>query len=797
MPKSPASLATKTALTTTMRIELPAYDSLAEHYQLVRYELPDGLKFGNSDLNFARVHNAMKDGLDAPYRLFTHDQGGHWAVYALYPKTTPEPDTYTVLFEDSVLIGQCVPYTALRSHVLIKLLQVAYFRAVAHHPERFVSQDKCFIQVMKDKKRLDHYLCLEMELTQTPVEADNLFNVDEHAHYFRRVDKDDAISNMHHRFYYAQVTAPDNRLLAFRQLKRSEIQTAGGSLFTMRSYSGSRPTLDYHAINADEMTHTRGYHLYQFMDGFTEFLVRLGFAVTPQQRIFHEYVNDSASTFALPIGQLQTVYVLDIRLAKAKIPFAPFVALYHELFPDVTFQLIESLDDLTQTPNPVVLIFQDAEKAAFEEGGPLYEGDYVDLYETLYRSYPHIPKQFVSVNGNVLEMWTEADGVTNKKKKRKLTDTEYLDYVLPTADKHARKNAETRAKVVMNELFLKDLILNTRTVGERLPAFPSEWMFVHAENRETKDETEPKKTYKVAMYVQDERLVFLDWGHADKSQFWTMLEAWGVEDAFEQIRRKERYNDAKEPSERPLLDVIVGPGLCIRIDTLPESIMYDYELLSKNSKLNAQCHTIQSLKLLPYFDQLRPEDSPPRADIETFFRASTAVSQPDKKTSQQALELYDNFVVYDALLDKYAAEHEDGVTLTLTELKEETESGDALGDKMRALFEPRQLTNYYKSIGLFGSMRPNQLIATYQGIWYTDEDQYVVGAVKGMQETQAHAQLVRQVVQTAGTLGIEKLLALTAVKFVRLEQYTIVPYPFHVIDLYIDNALRYELRNGI
>ena len=43
----------------------------------------------------------------------------------------------------------------------------------------------------------------------------------------------------------------------------------------------------------------------------------------------------------------------------------------------------------------------------------------------------------------------------------------------------------------------------------------------------------------------------------------------------------------------------------------------------------------------------------------------------------------------------------------------------------------------------------------------------------------------------------ESLLAEVGVQFVRPRQYTIVPYPFHLIDLYVENVRRYETPFGM
>lgn len=42
----------------------------------------------------------------------------------------------------------------------------------------------------------------------------------------------------------------------------------------------------------------------------------------------------------------------------------------------------------------------------------------------------------------------------------------------------------------------------------------------------------------------------------------------------------------------------------------------------------------------------------------------------------------------------------------------------------------------------------------------------------------------------------EQLLAMMGVLFVRYKQYTVLPYYFHLIDLYVDNVSRYVSSEG-
>lgn len=80
----------------------------------------------------------------------------------------------------------------------------------------------------------------------------------------------------------------------------------------------------------------------------------------------------------------------------------------------------------------------------------------------------------------------------------------------------------------------------------------------------------------------------------------------------------------------------------------------------------------------------------------------------------------------------------------------------------------------------------------YEHIWYDNQHGYMVGAKDGIQRRRARAHIIRRfdVYQGQEHFDIEVFLRMMSVQFVRAKQYT-VPYPFHLIDLYVENVLRF------
>jgi hypothetical protein len=108
-------------------------------------------------------------------------------------------------------------------------------------------------------------------------------------------------------------------------------------------------------------------------------------------------------------------------------------------------------------------------------------------------------------------------------------------------------------------------------------------------------------------------------------------------------------------------------------------------------------------------------------------------------------------------------------------------------------YSNRRLRNIYKRLGMFAGDKEKD-VHLYQGIWYDAEHRFMVGAKQGLNETQPNAHRIRQfdILVGNGQFEIELMLQTMAVAFVRHKQYTVMPYLFHLIDIYVENVLRWQ-----
>jgi len=767
MNKTTAQPKRATARTTTIQIIPPSDMTLLKtQYQLVRYVLPDAFVFSQEKNDkFARLHNEIKEQLDAPYKVYIYDKMDNtkrWAVYVLFPRSSLEAKaaSYQQLqVDNATLPSRVVDFDdpKLELHVLVKLLQIAYFRREDNsNKHRFVGQDKCFVYARRRSDKSDKYhICLEIELKGDKDDI-HVFSVYGRARTFARDDKFDP-KYANRNVYYSLIDIRDD-LVMFSQVKRSQVPTTR-PLYVQRTFEGSRTTLDYHSSRDDEVEQSRGYLVDTFIKGFAQYLTHFGFEVEHIARSFTKFEEGAASTFKLPINLLGKVYVRDVRFEKQH-PLSSYIEPFQKAFRGLEFEVIDQVSPDCEVP---VLVIEDCQARAFEEGMPLHGQS--DPHRQFYEEMPGVAKQFINVNDNDLY---EGIGLG-----------EYLSYEVTILE-------ETQILVTMNQLFLKDLLLRGREITKRLPFGSDNLIFIHRENRKRGTH---KQEYEVALYFENNVAHLLDLRvHEDREKFYRMAEHFGVDAEYDDLRK--HHN--KEDEDRNSYDAIIGPGLCLEIADANESLLYEYEEIIRRIDSAKSPLELDELKLAHRYNDLVAE----RTLTEDWLLMrgliqTPPLAKPKNRKEQEALELYQGLHRYDQYLDQLKSRYD---AISFRELT----TRDELEGPIAEIFESiRKLHNLYKRIGMFGGIREAEVIPVYQGIWHSDGSRYVIGDTNAMNDTQPRAHRVRQFVNFKGILDINHMLELMSVQFVRLNQYTVRPFYFHLIDMYIENVLQYRRQPSV
>jgi hypothetical protein len=773
---------TRTTPTTTLLITKPTDFTLLEAvYQLWRYELPDDLRWKfksakNPSEMWAKIQNSLQAQINAPYRVFTHDRldGGpyhKWVVYVLALRhTSPQPITLP-LWSDAALPCKPIAFTDLAFHMVIKLLQVAHMHG--NQAGRFTGQGRCYVHA----KRNDEFshVCVQLDLHEDILtqEGDQIrrFKVEAQAKLFQRCHADEYL--VPREAYFRKRNAPDGAVY-FLQMKLDEIKRLkeeGGSFYKKVTRSRKKTTLAYHDLShIDEST---GKILSDFIRDFRRFLIQCGIKSQSHLRTFRAYTPPKESELSLKNTPLRPVYVFDHRKKKT-LPLHAYLQLFESMRPDVRFV---SVTDLSQIQQPV-LVLQDYQQEDFLKNG-IFAGE-VDPYQELYREYGTLPKQVLNVN--VLEA-------------KDLDADAYLSYPPPK-----ESQLQHKLDTSLMQLALKAIIYSEQPLSGCLPFFPEQLMYA-CKQRNVPGLSEPFETM---LYVEDDHLCFLDLRDPEqRMQAQERCQQLGV-DWFERSEQMiYKYKREEKPEDEralPSYHVIIGPDLFIEIENCQERVLYDYDEIVRRQDEIRTVFPVEMFKLLPHYNAVKKENY---LSLEELQQRGLLQQEkaPTSKKEADSVHFYAQLERYDAYLDEIQLEYP---MLSFLQLTDDEMPFIAMiryileiQANKHGKYTNRQLIGYYQKLQWFQSDKAKD-VHMYEGIWYDNEHCYMVGATEGMKYQQPRAHLIRRfdVYQGAEHFDIELLLRMLSVQFVRLKQYTVYPYPFHLIDLYVENVLLFGEKQG-
>lgn len=757
-----SSTKTHTVRTTTVVMEQPQdYRSLDARFRLVRYVLPDTLRRPNNPTNYGQMQNALRDQIDAPYKSFKYDRLNgplQWAVYVLFPPDGPLPDVVLPWLSAIPLPKQQITFAVVPLHLLLKLLHIAFFRGTG--VERFIGEDKCYVYAKSGTK--DFHTCAEINIEGAPSneEGDRTqeFRISAHAHCFAKVLQ----PRIGVRTYFGK--RPVGNRFYFVHL-RSQAIPHESTLYEIVTFRGKKTLLKYH--DSHHLDASSGKIVANFIEQFLMYLTPLGITGQAKQRTFSPAPAPLSEQTVLPLQRLEIVGVYDNRLRREQ-PVEVYVDLLNGMRPDVTFVAIGTMLD---APGCGVLVLLDGTQEDFAEDNIL--AGIEDPYPPLYAKYPDVPKQSINVNPNDDE---------------ELEGGDYLDYPLVKPEDAL---FALKLDVALSELYLKCTIRYGLTPFP-LPLLEDQRAYVRRRNY---DGTK----YTIALWHDHEQMSFADLGDpAQSTPFFAMLETWGVtwDTQYDQLLAEHhRLNpDGTMNNDLPQFEIIVGPDLFVAIDNLNERPLYDYQEIARRHTQHITPLPIDDLRLLPYYDQVKGSAMLTLATLKQ--RGLLTGDRPtEKQVEQQSRTFYRQLEAYDALLDEVAQVHPQISYDELTSGEWLERIARIFGSKpnKKGEYQRNLIASLYKHREMFLSEKGHD-VQMYQGIWHDQSGAFVVGSPFGMDiHGQQRAHLIRrfQVLQGSTHFDPDLLLRAAGVFFVRPRQFTVVPYYFHLIDVYAENTLRY------
>ncbi len=719
--------------TTSLLVQPIVSENINLHNQtFVRYVLSSAYYVRKKEKGFyGKIQNEIAEKLDAPYYFYTYDQPLP-AIYALIS----EPHVPDICLSDfSTLHKEVITADDAPLHVLLKVLLARYIRSQREH--LFTSQGKHYIWVKGSGKWLTS---LEMGVRAShDKEEAGTFRVFNHARRLVLFDQSNPSGwKVERQAFFGRMAPKDGRVI-LRALKRSEVLTYPNDLYQPVALSQSPAKLNFH--DDDKLEQTRGWQIHKFMEGFTEFLETYGLEVAPQRRSLEKY-KPLSKKHELPRSKLKTIYVLDNRLNQDTIHLDAYVDYLGKHFSELNFSATAQKQLSPQTP---VLVLQDCKKEDFEEDGRL--AGQVDPKKALYAETKDVPKQTINVN---------LDGATKER---------YLEYSGPLlGGEDFQEDLRRKLEVSLNQLFLKSVVLGCLP-STALPLFHDaevslrDYVFVR---RGVYGSYPIRQRYTVAMWAEGEALRFVNLGSSvGKEALQAQLERQNIDWLDDVVSKFENYHYLEDDEVEPAsYDFVMANGKVVEIENIDERVLHEYDEIMHRRRRRREPLPIDEFKLLPDAHKLPYMD-------------------------RRALEVYDDFL---------NSLKEERSRLSFVELCEEplfSSIVPVLNLRTRS-GRPytRKLFDVYRDVGKFLSPKGGNVIPTYQGIWYEEGLHYIVGSKTSFNKKQPKAHLVRRFALRKGeNLDVAPLLESLSVTFVRHGQYTVLPYPFHLIDLWADISL--------
>lgn len=750
------------------------YEYLRSQYDLVCYAVPESFKSEKD--RYDKLHVEVKSQLSYPYYFLPHAL----SIYVLYPKGTAPTSLKLSFLSDKELEFSRIAFSELELHVLLKLLFEDYFRRPSQGT--FVSQNAYYVYVKPEYQyrtgELKWDMCLEIKVKG---HRDNKskdatqwqsFQISNSATRFRIVEKS-RIQEWHKKkFAYFQKTSPQDGIVYFNQLRKEDIDTFEGDIYEVYRDKRSRAQLDYH--NHRNPEECRGKILYDFINEFIPYLNGCGLEANQQYRQVREFPASKAFG-ELSLAHLPTVNVLDERVNTDN-PIEDYLELLQAEYPEIKFELIDELSTSSRTPT---LILLDGTQEDFADGGILSDfGD--DPYQTIYRTedYISIPKQSVNIN-------VDADGWKGE------DPFEYLEYSMVSFNGDERSAAKYKFDVALKELLQKDFVINPRNVVDALPGYSNNdvdlrrFAFVRKMTYTNIDK------HKVLLHFADEELHFVDLrSSSSKQMLYDVADSLGLDwDDVETALSEKNYD--KEPSK---YDVILSDGLAIHVEDVSETVLYEYDEIIARQSIRQEQFPIEYFRLQYRYDDAKNDTWLTFEELRQ--RGLLKGQRPKNKKEQASIDFYNQLGTFDDFLDDLELNHIEISYDTLTNETNMESIGTIFGLKRSektGKYSNRRLRNIYKRLGMFAGDKEKD-VHLYQGIWYDAEHRFMVGAKQGLNETQPNAHRIRQfdILVENGEFDIELMLQTMAVTFVRHKQYTVMPYLFHLIDIYVENVLRWQ-----
>ncbi len=712
----PKSSQTKTEIintsTLTLDFQKSDFKKLAEILQIWEYDLP---KYFNKsqNANYANLHIWARMQTDQPYKLHVAKEASP-RLYIGYEIGHPVEDIY--YHENQLIKRRLVNFGDLEKlHCIIKVLMAHYVHKVGD----FVSND-AFYLLMKTSKSYAEVLKIRPSLRTLK----DTKNQDTEFHELLLKDSATRLKKIKYSerdkkaIPYDFDELPEGQI-TFRQLKDNDIN-AERFIYQENTSNKYRTKSVFHSI-ADQNAHetSKSVLLDQFSRGFQAHLTKLGLEAKIKQLTLKQVVSKLSKEHKLPLSDLE-IHVVDQR-------FYPQVSLQQII------QLLNSTkygvhfiasSEAKADQKESVLILMDYSKGDCESNGVLNSRINQDGYKIIKKA------GFTNSQGFCIN----EKAFSEEEQKKKLTEQEFLNYEGLQVEKGEIKNEDLRRnlEICLQQLFLKDLIINPSSLRDKLPNIRilNELVFIHCY-------THHGERHQFMSFLEGQTLQFENLKSEKASQ---MLKSMGFESLKDLISLRVQYDKYTDFAKGEIY-LVLGKDFVWEIKEIDERALY-------SSEITKVLRTREALR--------KKHELELQHDNEFFSQAQI------KKYNALLRRDFHGTLSYEDIIKSDARKE----ILDILGITNEKKLAKALGIKG-------------KKAGFF---------ATSQGIWF-DENylQYFVGGNKAYKlYEQKKGFQMRKILLLKGDFKPNLFFPLLNVNFVKYEGFTVLPYIFRLIKIHIE-----------
>lgn len=716
--------------TTTLIFDFENSDfkKLAESIVIVEYDIPKRFKsYKNDKTYYAKLHIWARKVTDFPYYLHSHTM----KLYVGYPSESAvtnitEPD-------ERELVGNILTDYSNKEDKWLKVLYADYF----HQSNEFVSNNNFYLKIESYKyKRGTHQY-----LSVLKINPKHHYQESKKGHY--ELFTNDSGTRLRKTTFGERDRKKIpfdfddlNGQLTLRQLKViNDIDNK--KIYEENTDKDYKTKIKFHSIsNIEQYESSRSVKLDGFLSGFIEYLTDKGLVIKHKELNLINPLKELPPSGKITFNNF-IINVLDYRFNKEE-PLENILRVLNETYSGLYKD--DKVKFINQTPEDVdsLFILMDYSKDDFE-GEHLIHKKKDDRYKVVKEILSNLPSQGFCINLNTLNL-----------KKEEFSEEQFLDY---DVIKRAIKNEDIKRnfQVCLRQLFLKNLVFRSINIQDKLPHFEliKDLIFI-------KCITINRKRHQVILYVENNQLKI---ERIENNRAPSVLKKCNIQ-FFHELKELWKKYDQHSKWDKNEINFILSKDFIWEIKELPERILYPdiFDVLEGREKK-------------------RPKQKFLLQEIENSY---FSIEQVAKYNQFMQTEVIEPEISYEELVGSGKGKYRNEILNVLGLLKE------GKGGKLRG--NDRKFTEALCVIGQIEikGKRAGNPFETYKGVWFDSNNlQYFVGKKDGYKYNQSTGFQIRKIVVHRGEFNERTFFPLLNVEFVRHKGYTVLPYLFNLMTIYL------------